>query len=69
MIKHKTPEEIEIMRESALVVSKTLGLMAEKIEPGITPLELDKIAGEFIRDNGGVPAFLGLYDYPKSIIT
>lgn len=69
MIKYKTPEEIEIMRESALIVSKTLGLMGEKIEPGVTPLELDKIADEFIRDHGGVPAFLGLYDYPKSIIT
>lgn len=69
MIKHKTPEEIEIMRESALIVSKTLGLMAEKIEPGVNLLELDKIADEFIRDHGGVPAFLGLYDYPKSIIT
>ncbi|GAB4250439.1 MAG: type I methionyl aminopeptidase [Ekhidna sp.] len=69
MIHYKTPEEIEIMRESALIVSKTLGLMAEKIAPGVTPLELDKIADEFIRDYGGVPAFLGLYDYPNSIIT
>jgi len=57
------------MRESALVVSKTLGLMAEHIKPGITPLELDKIAEEFIRDNGAVPGFLGLYDYPNTIIT
>ncbi|MEM7297981.1 MAG: type I methionyl aminopeptidase [Bacteroidota bacterium] len=69
MIHYKTPEEIELIRESALTVSKTLGLMAEKIEPGVTPLQLDKIADEFIRDHGGVPAFLGLYDYPNSIIT
>lgn len=69
MIHHKSAEEIEIMRESALIVSRTLALMAEKIEPGITPLELDKLADEFIRDHGGVPGFLGLYNYPNSIIT
>lgn len=57
------------MRESALIVSKTLGLMAEEIKPGITPLQLDKIAEEFIRDQGAVPGFLGLYDYPNTIIT
>lgn len=69
MIHYKTLEEIELMRESAQIVSKTLGLMAELIEPGITPLDLDKKADEFIRDHQAVPGFLGLYDYPKSIIT
>ena len=57
------------MGESAQIVSKTLGLMGELIEPGITPIDLDKRADEFIRDHGGIPGFLGLYDYPKSIIT
>lgn len=69
MIHYKSPEEIELMRESAQIVSKTLGLMGELIEPGITPLDLDKKADEFIRDHQAVPGFLGLYDYPKSIIT
>ena len=69
MTHYKTKEEIEIMRESALIVSKTLGLMAEHIKPGVTPLELDKIAEEFIRDQGAEPGFLGLYDYPNTIIT
>lgn len=69
MIKYKTSEEIELMRESAQIVSKTLGLMAELITPGITPLQLDKKADEFIRDHQAVPGFLGLYDYPNSIIT
>ena len=69
MIQYKSKEEIEIMRESALIVSKTLGLMAEHIKPGVTPLELDKIAEEFIRDQGAKPGFLGLYDYPNTIIT
>ena len=69
MIHYKTLEEIELMRESSIIVSKTLGLMAELIEPGITPLALDKKADEFIRDHDAVPGFLGLYDYPNSIIT
>lgn len=69
MIHYKTREEIELMRESAQIVSKTLGLMAEEIKPGVTPLQLDKIAEEFIRDQGAVPGFLGLYDYPNTIIT
>ncbi len=69
MIKYKTRKEIELIRESSLLVSKTLGLIAEKIEPGVTTLSLDKIADEFIRDHQGIPGFLGLYDYPNSIIT
>ncbi|SMG27717.1 methionyl aminopeptidase [Marivirga sericea] len=67
MIHLKTKEEIEIMRKSALLVSKTLGLMAELLEPGISTLELDKKAEEFIRDHGGVPGFLGLYDFPNTL--
>jgi methionyl aminopeptidase len=69
MIHYKTPAEIEIMRESALLVSKTLGMLAEHVKPGANSLDLDKKADEFIRDHGAVPGFLGLYDYPKSIIT
>lgn len=67
MIKTKTREEIELMRESALIVSKTLGEIAKIIKPGISTLELDKIAEEFIRDHGAVPGFLGLYDFPNSL--
>ena len=69
MIQYKSSEEIELIRQSALLVSKTLGLMASLIKPGVVPLDLDKIAEEYIRDNGGVPGFLGLYDYPNTIIT
>jgi len=69
MIVYKSQAEIELMRESAQLVSKTLGLMGELIEPGITPLDLDKKADEFIRDHAAVPGFLGLYNYPNSIIT
>ncbi|MEM9324006.1 MAG: type I methionyl aminopeptidase [Bacteroidota bacterium] len=69
MIQYKSKEEIELIRKSALLVSKTLGLMASLIKPGVVPLDLDKIAEEFIRDHGGKPGFLGLYDYPNTLIT
>jgi methionyl aminopeptidase len=61
MIIPKTREEIELMRESALIVSKTLGEIAKVIKPGVTTLYLDKLAEEFIRDNGAEPGFLGMY--------
>ena len=67
MIKIKTREEIELMRESALIVSKTLGLIAKEVKPGITTLYLDKLAEEFIRDNDAIPGFLGLYDFPNTL--
>ena len=67
MIKIKTREEIELMRESALIVSKTLGIMAKEVKPGVTTLYLDKLAEEFIRDQGAIPGFLGLYDFPNTL--
>ncbi|MEZ4969980.1 MAG: type I methionyl aminopeptidase [Flavobacteriaceae bacterium] len=67
MIKIKTLEEIELMRESALIVSKTLGMLASEVKPGTTTLQLDALAETFIRDHGGVPGFLGLYDFPNSL--
>ena len=63
----KTEEEIELIRESALLVSKTLGLIAKEIKPGSNSLKLDKIAEEFIRDNGGKPGFLGMYGFPNTL--
>jgi methionyl aminopeptidase len=67
MIIIKTREEIELMRESALIVSKTLGLLAKEIKPGVTTLQLDKMAEEYIRDQGAIPGFLGLYDFPNTL--
>ena len=69
MIYYKTLEEIELMRESALMVSKTLGLLAPMIKPGVTTLQLDKVAEEFIRDNGGVPSFKGYQNFPATLCT
>lgn len=67
MIVLKTLEEIELMRESALIVSKTLGMLAKEVKPGVTTLELDAMAETFIRDHGAVPSFLGLYDFPNTL--
>ncbi|MGR7813312.1 type I methionyl aminopeptidase [Lacinutrix undariae] len=67
MIIVKTREEIELMREAALIVSKTLGEVAKAVKPGVTTLELDKIAETCIRDQGAVPGFLGLYDFPNTL--
>jgi len=67
MLRLKTREEIELMRESALVVSKTLGMLATEIKPGAHPLKLDKMAEDFIRSQGAEPGFLGMYDFPNTL--
>jgi methionyl aminopeptidase len=67
MIIAKTREEIELIRESALIVSKTLGMLAKEVKPGVTTLHLDKLAEEFIRDHGAIPGFLGMYDFPNTL--
>ncbi|MES2680250.1 MAG: type I methionyl aminopeptidase [Bacteroidota bacterium] len=65
MIYLKTAEEIELMREAALMVSRTLAIIAREVKPGVNSLYLDQLAEEFIRDNGGIPAFKG-YGSPKN---
>lgn len=69
MLYLKTDEEVGLLRESHLLVSKTLAVVAGHIKPGITTLYLDKIAEEYIRDNGAVPAFLGYGGFPKTLCT
>ncbi len=66
-INYKSVEEIELIRESSLLVSKTLGEIAKVIKPGIKTIELNKLAETFIRDNGGVPAFLNYNGFPYSL--
>ena len=68
MIIVKTREEIELMRESALIVSKTLGVLAKEAKPGVSTQQLDKIAEEYIREQGALPGFLGLYDCPSTLL-
>jgi methionyl aminopeptidase len=69
MIILKTDEEIEFMREANRLVGMTLGELSKHIKPGITTLELDRIAEEFIRDHGAIPTFLGYGGFPNSICT
>ena len=70
----KTEDEIELMREANLLVGKTLAEVGRHIKPGVTTLQLDKIADEFIRDHGATPTFKGFPNpygapFPGSICT
>ena len=69
MINIRTAEEIEVLRVNNLLVSKTLAEIGKHVKPGVSTLELDKIAEEYIRDNGAVPGFLGYQDYPNTLCT
>ena len=66
-IYYKSLEEIELIRESSMLVSKTLAEVAKVIKPGITTIALDKLAYEFIRDHDAVPAFLNYGGFPNSL--
>jgi methionyl aminopeptidase len=67
MLYYKTQEEIEWIRESSLLVAKTLAEVARHIRPGITTLELDAVAETFIRDHGAVPAFKNYNGFPNAL--
>lgn len=74
MIILKTDDEIELLRQSNLLVGRTLAEVAKLIEPGVTTRQLDKVAEEFIRDNGAIPTFKGFPNpyggpFPASICT
>jgi methionyl aminopeptidase len=69
MLYLKTDEEVGLLRESNLLVSRTLAELASLIKPGVTTLYLDKIAEEFIRDNGAVPGFKGYGGFPNTLCT
>ena len=64
MIHYKSTEEIAIMRESCLLVGKTLAEVAKFIKPGITSMQLNKIAEEFLGDNKATPSFKNYHGYP-----
>jgi len=69
MVHLKTKQEIEQIRASNLLVSKTIAEVAKHISPGVTTLRLDKVAEEYIRDNGAEPGFLGYSGYPATLCT
>ena len=64
MVLYKSNEQVEMMRQSALLVSKTLTEVAGMLKPGITSLSLDKMIGEFIQDHQAIPSFLNYHGYP-----
>jgi methionyl aminopeptidase len=64
MIHYKNAQEIELMRESALLVSKTLSEVAKILRPGIATISLDIFIGEFLKDNEAIPSFLDFHGYP-----
>ena len=64
MIHYKTKAEIELMRESSLLVGKTLALVAATIRPGITTIQLNDLAEEFINDHQAKPSFKGYNGFP-----
>jgi methionyl aminopeptidase len=67
MVKPRTEEEIELLRENGEIVSKTLAEVGRHVAPGVTTKELDRVAETFIRDHGAVPNFLGYDGYPAAI--
>ncbi len=69
MLHLKTAEQIELLRSSNQLVSRTLAEMAKIIRPGITTLELDRVAEEFIRDHKAVPGFKGYNNFPNTLCT
>lgn len=67
MIRIKTEEEIALLKENALLVSRTLAEVGKHVVPGVTTMELDKVAETFIRDHGAVPGFLGYGGFPYTL--
>ena len=67
MIKPKTAEEIELMRENGILVSRTLAEVGKTVAQGVTTLELNRVAETFIRDHGAIPSFLGYEGFPAAL--
>ena len=67
MVKPKTEGEIELLRENAILVSKTLAEVGKAVAPGVTTKELNRVAETFIRDHGAIPSFLGFEGFPAAI--
>lgn len=67
MIYIKSKDEIEFMRIAGRITAETLKILEEAVKPGITTLELDRIAEEYILNNNCKPAFKGLYGFPATI--
>ena len=66
MVRPKTEEEIGLLRENAIIVSKTLAEVGKWVAPGVTTAKLNEVAEAFIRDNGAIPSFLGFEGFPAA---
>jgi methionyl aminopeptidase len=67
MIYLRTNDEIVLLKENAMIVSRTLAEVGKRVKPGVTTMELDKLAETFIRDHGATPGFLGYNDFPNTL--
>ncbi len=67
MILYKTNDEVEYMRSSALLVSKTLSAVAAVLKPGMTTMQIDKLCFEFLKDHHAIPSFLNYHGYPFTV--
>lgn len=67
MMIYKTDAEVALMKEAALLVSKTLTEVAKVLKPGMTTMDIDKICGDFVRDNKAIPSFLNYRGYPHNV--
>lgn len=67
MVRPKTEEEIALMKENGILVSKTLAEVGKIVAPGVTTLELNRVAETFIRDHGAIPSFLGYEGFPAAL--
>ncbi len=68
-VSHLGDDDIAVLKESSLLVGRTLAEVAKMIGPGVSTGELDRLAEEFIRDNGAIPGFKGLYGCPSTLLT
>jgi methionyl aminopeptidase len=67
MVHYKTAEDIEVIKESALILGKAHGEVAKRIKPGVKTKDLDKVAEEFISDHGGSPSFKNYHGFPAAL--
>ena len=67
MVRPKTEEEIQLLKENGILVSKTLAEVGKIVAPGVTTAELNRVADTFIRDHGAIPSFLGFEGFPASL--
>src|SRR5674476_568008 len=64
MINYKNNSEVELIRQSCMLVNDTIALIASLIKPGVSTLELNDIADQFIRDHGAIPSFKNYHGFP-----